>query len=169
VAISPERAGEMNFKEPEIDFREADRRYTELKRRFTTGSIGTKEFDTQRLRSMVRDDEGCWWVKGHTAGQWRYRAESGWVRGTSPGYQPPPTDDASDHCCSSNRPSRFPRGVRYAISARSYRTSSRIKRPTVKDPEQLATHDRNVRWHGPRDLEPESEKREAHYGHRKVR
>jgi hypothetical protein len=48
----------MYFREHGMDFREADRRYADLKRQLDAGSISAKEFDAQRLRLMVKDDEG---------------------------------------------------------------------------------------------------------------
>src|SRR5215218_6697752 len=158
----------MSFRERKLSFREVDRLYAELERQHEAGSISDEEFDTQRRQLMVQDDEGRWWAKGHTAGQWRYRAESGWVRGISPGYQPPPTDDASDHCCSSSRPSRFPRGVRYAMRARSYRTSNRMKKAQRK--RSRAGHQQAIGTCDGTGLlipTPEGEEREALYGHRK--
>lgn len=70
----------MNFEESEADFREADHRYAWLKRRSDAGSMSTEEFDGQRLRLMVWDDEDSWGVEVRTAGGPSYRIESGWVR-----------------------------------------------------------------------------------------
>ncbi len=81
----------MDFSERAIDFREADRRYAELKRRLDAGTISTEEFDAQRGRLMVRDDEGRWWAKSRNTGEWNNHDGSGWVRGTPPGYGSPGT------------------------------------------------------------------------------
>lgn len=43
-----------------MDFQEADRRYVELKRQFVAGTIGVDEFNAERQRIMVLDDEGHW-------------------------------------------------------------------------------------------------------------
>jgi hypothetical protein len=80
----------MDFREREIDFREADRRYAELKRQLDAGTISTEEFDAQLRQLMVQDDEGRWWAKSRKTGEWNYHDGSAWVRGTPPGYQPPP-------------------------------------------------------------------------------
>lgn len=85
----------MGFGRREMDFEEADRRYVELRRRYDTGTIGDEEFDAQRKRLMVRDDEGRWWAKSRKDGEWCYRGESGWVRGTPPGYPLQPVQDGS--------------------------------------------------------------------------
>ena len=73
----------------EIDFREADRRFAEAKRQFDAGSISDEEFDAQRLRLMVEDDEGRWWARSRKSGEWNYYDGSAWVRGAPPGYQSP--------------------------------------------------------------------------------
>jgi beta-lactam-binding protein with PASTA domain len=90
----------MEHKERKIDFREADRRCAELKRQHDAGVISDEEFDAQRKKLMVQDDEGRWWAKGREADEWYYRDESGWVKGTPPGYQPyrtSPTVDSQEH------------------------------------------------------------------------
>src|SRR5215212_74915 len=89
----------MDFREREMGFREADRRGAELKGQRDAGTISTEEFDAQRLRLMVQDDEGRWWAKSRKSGEWNYRDGDTWVRGTPPGYQeevvPDPTTDSS--------------------------------------------------------------------------
>src|ERR671920_1086720 len=88
----------MDFREREIEFREADRRYAELKGQLDAGTISTEEFDAQRRRLMVQDDEGRWCAKSRKSGDWHYRDGGTWVRGTPPGYQeavPEPTTDSS--------------------------------------------------------------------------
>jgi hypothetical protein len=89
----------MDFREREMGFREADRRYAELKGQLDAGTISTEEFDAQRRRLMVQDDEGRWWAKSRKSGEWNYRDGDTWVRGTPPGYQeevvPEPTTDSS--------------------------------------------------------------------------
>jgi hypothetical protein len=135
----------MNLEEHGMDFREADRRYAELKRRLDAGSISAKEFDAQRLRLMVKDDEGRWWAKGRKEGEWSYRTEDGWVRGTPPGYQPPFADGAADRWSRPEHAKSFPRGAGYAISARPYRAPSRKNRSTTSDLRQPTTERSKLR------------------------
>ena len=88
----------MDFREREVDFREAERRYAELTRQRNAGEISDEEFDAQRRRLMVQDDEGRWWAKSRMTGEWNYREGDTWVPGTPPGYQevvPEPTTDSS--------------------------------------------------------------------------
>ena len=85
----------MDFRGREEKFREADQRYAELKRQLDAGSISAEEFEAERQRLMVLN-EGHWWAKSRETGEWHYHDGSAWVRGTPPGYQPPPTDEASD-------------------------------------------------------------------------
>ena len=80
----------MDFRGREEKFREADRRYAELKRQLDAGSISAEEFEAERQRLMVLN-EGHWWAKSRETGDWHYHDGSAWVRGTPPGYQPPPT------------------------------------------------------------------------------
>ncbi len=86
----------MDFREQEIDFQEADRRYAELARQRDAGSISDEEFDAQRQRLMMRDNEGRWWAKLGESGEWHYRDGGTWIRGTPPGYReevlPEPTN-----------------------------------------------------------------------------
>ena len=89
----------MGLEERKLDFREADRRCAELKQQLDAGIISEEEFDAQRKKLMVQDDEGRWWAKSRETDEWFYRHESGWVRGTPPGYQPyqaSPTDDTQE-------------------------------------------------------------------------
>jgi hypothetical protein len=84
----------VDFRGREESFQEADRRYAELTRQRDAGSISDQEFDAQRRQLMVQDDEGRWWAKIGKSGEWHYRDDSTWVRGTPPGYQetiPEPT------------------------------------------------------------------------------
>jgi hypothetical protein len=81
----------VDFRERAIDFREADRRYAELKRQLDAGNISNEEFDAQRRRLMVRDDEGRWWAKSRNTGAWNYHDGNAWVRGTPPDYGRPGT------------------------------------------------------------------------------
>jgi PASTA domain/Short C-terminal domain len=89
----------VDSEERRIDFREADRRSAELKRQLDAGAIDDEEFEAQRQRLMVQDDEGRWWAKSRETNEWFYRHQSGWVQGTPPGYQPyqaSPTDDTQE-------------------------------------------------------------------------
>jgi hypothetical protein len=102
----------VDFRERAIDFREADSRYAELKRRLDAGTISTEEFDAQRGRLMVRDDEGRWWAKSRNSGAWNFHDGSGWVRGTPPGYGSPGTlpdeESAPDHRLQPEQSERLP-------------------------------------------------------------
>jgi beta-lactam-binding protein with PASTA domain len=89
----------MGLEERKLDFREADRRCAELKQQLDAGIISEEEFDAQRKKLMVQDDEGRWWAKSRETNEWYYHDESGWVQGTPPGYQPyqaSPTDDTQE-------------------------------------------------------------------------
>ena len=77
-----------------MDFQEADRRYAELKRQFDAGTIGVDEFNAERQRLMVLDDEGHWWAKSPENDEWNYYDGSSWVPGTPPGYRTPRTEPA---------------------------------------------------------------------------
>jgi hypothetical protein len=70
-----------------VDFQEADRRYAEIKRRHETGSLTQEEFDEELKHLMVQDEEGRWWAKSRTAGEWYYHDGTAWVKDTPPGYQ----------------------------------------------------------------------------------
>ncbi len=87
----------MNFKERKIDFHEADRRHDELVRKHGAGEINDRQFDDERKKLSVRDDEGRWWAKSAATGEWRFYDGDGWVPGIPPGYEkssnsPPPTE-----------------------------------------------------------------------------
>jgi hypothetical protein len=73
-----------------MGFQEVDREYAELKRRYDAGEIRAEEFDAQRERLMVEDDEGYWWAKSKKTGEWMYYDSGDWVPGIPPGYRPPP-------------------------------------------------------------------------------
>jgi hypothetical protein len=98
----------VDSEERRIDFREADRRYAELKRQHDAGTIDDEEFDAQRQRLMVQDDEGRWWAKFGKSGEWHYRDGVTWTRGTPPGYRAavpePATDDSPVQAPSPSRP-----------------------------------------------------------------
>jgi hypothetical protein len=77
--------------EPEdqrVDFQEAERRYAEIKRRHEAGSLTKEEFDKQLKELMVQDEEGRWWVKSRTTGEWHYHDGTAWIKDTPPGYEP---------------------------------------------------------------------------------
>ena len=105
----------MDFRDHEIDFEEADRRYAELKRQHDAGTIDDEEFDAQRQRLMVQDDEGRWWAKFGKSGEWHYRDGVTWTRGTPPGYRgavpEPATADSPAQAPSPPRPNPKPKGV----------------------------------------------------------
>ena len=77
----------MDFKEREVDFREAERRYAELERQREAGTIDERQFDAQRRRLMLQDDEGRWWIRSRETGEWLFHDGDAWVRGTPPGYR----------------------------------------------------------------------------------
>src|SRR5215217_2674282 len=97
----------MDFRGREEKFREADRRYADLKRQLDAGSISEEEFEAERQRLMVLN-EGHWWAKSRETGEWHYHDGSAWVRATPPGYQPPPTQEASDHRSQLKQGERLP-------------------------------------------------------------
>jgi tetratricopeptide (TPR) repeat protein len=70
-----------------VDFQEADRRYAEIKRHQETGGLTQEEFDKQLEALMVQDEEGRWWAKSRTTGDWHYHDGTTWVKGKPPGYQ----------------------------------------------------------------------------------
>jgi hypothetical protein len=85
----------LNLRGGKMDFQEAERRYAELKRQFDAGTIGVDDFNAERQRLMVQDDEGRWWCRSADNDEWNYYDGSAWVPGTPPGYQeatPEPTD-----------------------------------------------------------------------------
>jgi hypothetical protein len=70
-----------------VDFQEADRRYAEIKRHQETGGLTQEKFDKQLKALMVQDEEGRWWAKSRTTGDWHYHDGTAWVKGKPPGYQ----------------------------------------------------------------------------------
>ncbi len=77
----------MEFREQRgaISFDEAERRHAELKRRHDAGQISDEQFDAERQRLLVVDDEGRWWAKSRqSSGQWLYHDGSVWVEATPP-------------------------------------------------------------------------------------
>lgn len=76
----------MDFRR-QMDFQEVDRRYTDLVRQRDAGRISEEEFETQRQRLMVLDDQGRWWTKSSGGEHWHYHDGSAWVRGTPPSNQ----------------------------------------------------------------------------------
>ena len=77
----------MDFKEGRVDFREADRHYAELERQREAGVIDEQQFDAQRRRLMLQDDEGRWWIRSRETGEWLYHDGNAWIRSTPPGYR----------------------------------------------------------------------------------
>jgi len=72
-----------------VDFQEADRRYVDIKRSYESGGLTQEELDEQLKQLMVQDEEGRWWVKSRSAGEWYYHDGIAWVKRTPPGYQAP--------------------------------------------------------------------------------
>jgi hypothetical protein len=72
-----------------LDFQEADRRYAEIKRRQETGGLNQEEFEVELKQLMVEDEEGRWWAKSRTAGEWYFHDGTSWIKDTPPGYQTP--------------------------------------------------------------------------------
>jgi hypothetical protein len=113
----------------EIGFREADRRFDEAKRQFDAGSISEEEFDAQRLRLMVEDDEGRWWARSRKSGEWNYYDGSAWVRGIPPGYRSPlapPVEGIPD------RRLRLDRGERMPLSRATLPGSALVRDRNMK-------------------------------------
>ncbi len=94
----------MEFREREgTTFDEAERRYSELERRYDAGQIDEEQFDAERQRLLVVDDEGKWWAKSWETGQWHYHDGGGaWIEATPPihhrrvGYEDPPVRTEQD-------------------------------------------------------------------------
>jgi hypothetical protein len=79
-----------------VDFQEADRRYAEITRRQETGVLTQEEFDEELKQLMVQDEEGRWWAKSRTAGEWYYHDGTTWIKDTPPGYQAPQQAASAD-------------------------------------------------------------------------
>jgi hypothetical protein len=97
----------MDSHDNNLDFREVDRRYAELVRKRDEGTITEEEFDTERQRLMVRDEEGFWWAKSRQTGEWKYYDSGAWVEGTPPGYEPsqtPVEEPASEDLTETEQP-----------------------------------------------------------------
>ena len=62
-------------------FQEADHRYAELRRRRDAGILSEEEFRLRLKELMVRDDEGRWWAKSPTSGEWHYHNGTSFVHG----------------------------------------------------------------------------------------
>jgi hypothetical protein len=86
----------MDFREREVDFQAADRHYAELERQREAGVIDERQFDTQRRRLMVQDDEGRWWIRSRETGEWLYHDGNAWIRAAPRGHReevvPEPTN-----------------------------------------------------------------------------
>ena len=126
----------MDYREREIDFREADRRYAELKDQLDAGTLSTEEFDAQRRRLMVQDDEGRWWAKSRKTGEWNYHDGSAWHPGIPPGYQPPEVSVVES---TSNHQTQLEQGERSHSSQ-----TTLVGNAPVQDPNK-AKHRRGVR------------------------
>ena len=77
----------MDFREPNPDFEDVDRKYAHLKELHATGKITDEEFAKQRKSLMVQDQNGRWWIKSRTSGEWHYHDGSAWVKGNPPRYR----------------------------------------------------------------------------------
>ena len=134
----------MDFRGREEKFREADRRYAELKRQLDARSISDEDFEVERQRLMVLN-EGHWWAKSRETGDWHYHDGSAWVRGTPPGYQPPPTDEASDHRSQHEQTESFPSGsqVRDERSPLSQPERNEQQPSQTTSPSSTPTRDQN--------------------------
>lgn len=71
-------------KDAGMSVEEANRRYAGIRKRLDTGEIGPQEFDDELKQLMVRDEEGRWWAKSRSTGEWHYRDGASWVPGTPP-------------------------------------------------------------------------------------
>jgi hypothetical protein len=76
------------FEDQGVDFREVDRVYAELKQRHESGDLPQEEFDEQLKQLMVQDEEGRWWVKSRSAGEWYFHDGTDWIKDMPPGYEP---------------------------------------------------------------------------------
>jgi hypothetical protein len=72
-----------------VDFQEADRRYVDIKRSYESGGLTQEELDGQLKQLIVQDEDGRWWVKSPTTGEWHYHDGTAWVKDTPPGYEAP--------------------------------------------------------------------------------
>ena len=77
----------MDLEGRKDSFREADRRYAELERQRAAGSIDDRQFEEQRRRLMLQDDEGRWWVRSRETGEWLYHDGEAWVKGAPVSYE----------------------------------------------------------------------------------
>lgn len=86
----------MEFRKREgISFEEAERRYAELARLYEAGQITEEEFNAERQRLLVLDDEGKWWAKSRQTGQWLYHDGSAWIVATPPAFYRPASSESS--------------------------------------------------------------------------
>src|SRR5215218_279794 len=134
----------MDLRGREEKFREADRSYADLKRQLDAGSISTEEFEAERQRLMVLD-EGHWWAKSRETGDWHYHDGSAWVRGTPPGYQPSPTDEASDDQLQHEQTESFSSGSQVRDECSPLSQPERNEQPPSQttSPSSTPTRDRN--------------------------
>ena len=65
-----------------MDFQEADRRYVDIKRSYESGGLTQEELDEQLEQLMVQGEEGRWWAKSRSAGEWYYHDGTTWVKRT---------------------------------------------------------------------------------------
>ena len=75
------------------------------------------DFNAERQRLMVQDDEGHWWCRSAENDEWNYYDGSAWVPGTPPSYQeatPEPTDSPTQAPLSASHPE----GVEYGKNGR---------------------------------------------------
>jgi len=94
----------MEPNKQEIDFREADQRYDELKQQHDAGTLTDEEFDARLKDLMVKDEEGRWWSKSRTTGEWyRYTPDGTWEKDDPPGYDRPRSEPVE-------RPDAAPQG-----------------------------------------------------------
>jgi hypothetical protein len=80
----------MNHNGQELTFEEADRRYAELKRQHDSGALSYESFAAHLRDLMVQGDDGHWWSKSPTTGNWHYHDGEKWVKSTPPHYEPSP-------------------------------------------------------------------------------
>ena len=73
-----------------MSFQEVDRRYAELKRQHDSGALGAEAFDAELKQMMMQDDQGRWWAKSRTTGEWAYHDGATWITANPPGYAPAP-------------------------------------------------------------------------------
>ena len=72
-----------------MNFQDVDRRFAELKQQHDAGTLSAENFDAALKELMVQDDQGRWWAKSRTTGEWSYHDGTQWVKAVPPVHQAP--------------------------------------------------------------------------------